>query len=77
MARYEFKFVVSDVELSEEHQQRVGHAVVQAGALALADFTPPEAVTVMFGRNWWWRGIPPVALQEELRNVAAERATSG
>ncbi len=37
MARYEFRFIVTDTELPEAHQQKVGQAVAEADALALAD----------------------------------------
>jgi hypothetical protein len=37
MARYEFRFIVTDPELSKGHQQKVGQAVAEAGALALVD----------------------------------------
>jgi len=40
MARYEFKFVISDVELSDEHRERVGEAIAQAGALAVCGSDP-------------------------------------
>jgi hypothetical protein len=74
MARYEFRFVVTDTELSEEHQRKVGQAVAEAGALALAGMVPPDAVTVRWGPNRWWRGIPPVAIYQALEEVAAQKA---
>ncbi len=74
MARYEFRFVVTDTKLSEEHQQRVGQAVAEAGALALAGVTPTDAVTVKYGFNQWWRGIPPVAIYQALEDAAAKKA---
>jgi hypothetical protein len=37
MARYEFRFIVADTELPKGHQQKVGQAVAEAVALALAD----------------------------------------
>lgn len=73
MARYEFRFIVTDAELSEEHQRKVGQAVAEAGALALAAATPPEAVTVRFGDNIWWRGIPPVEIYQALEEAAAAK----
>lgn len=74
MARYEFRFVVTDTELSEEHQLKVGQAVAEAGALAVASLTPREAVTVRYGFNRWWRGIPPVSILRDLEQVAAQKA---
>jgi len=72
MARkYEFKFVVTDVEMSPELHERIGQAVASAGALALADFAPPEAVTVKVGKNLWWRGIPVPDLVRALQEMAA------
>ncbi len=65
MSRYEFSFVVTEVELTEERRQRVGRAVALAGAAALSDALPAEAVTApvitedeRFLR--FWCGIPPV-----------------
>jgi hypothetical protein len=58
MARHEFKLIVTDTELSPEHQRRVDQAVAEAGALALAGLTPDNALTVSVGDNVWWRGKP-------------------
>jgi hypothetical protein len=74
MARYEFRFIVTDTELSEEHQQNVGQAIAEAGALAVAALTPRDAVTVQFRPNIWWRGFPPVEIYQALENAAAEKA---
>jgi hypothetical protein len=73
MSRYEFSFVVTEVELSEEQRRRVGRAVALAGAAELSDALPPQAVTapvetedLRFTR--FWCGIPPVIeLPEGLR----------
>jgi hypothetical protein len=73
MARHEFRFIVSDIDLSAEHQDRIGRAVAQAGALALAEVTPSNAVTVPVGPNIWWRGIPPQELQQSLEQFAAKQ----
>jgi hypothetical protein len=72
MARHEFRFVVTDVELSEEDRQRVQQAISQSATIALADLTPPNAVSFQF-RNILWRGIPPIELQEQLEQVVEER----
>ena len=74
MARYEFRFVVTDTELSEEHQQKVSRAVAEAGALALASATPFGAVTVPYGPNRLWRGIPPPEIYEALEEIAIQKA---
>lgn len=74
VAKYEFKFVITDVELSKEVQARVGQAVAQAGALALAEITPPEAITVGIGRNIWWRGIPVPDLVQAIQEAAVQKA---
>ena len=65
MSRYEFSFVVTEVELSQEQQRRVGRAVALAGAAELSDALPPQAVTapvetedLRFIR--FWCGFPPV-----------------
>jgi hypothetical protein len=70
MARYEFKFVVTDVELADEHRQKVSQAVAEAGALALASATPPDAVTVRVSEYILWRGIPPVTILRDLESYA-------
>jgi hypothetical protein len=82
MARYEFKFVVTDAELSEEHQRKVSQAIAEAGTLAVASGTPRDAMTVVGdvglrgpGVPWIWRGIPPVTILKGLQEYAAEKAT--
>jgi hypothetical protein len=74
MARYEFRFIVTDAELSEEHRRKVSQAVAEAGALALASATPPEAVTVRVSDYVLWRGIPPVTILRDLESYAAGQA---
>ena len=73
MAKHEFRFIVTDVELSTEHEQRISRAVAQAAALALAEVTPANAVTVPLGRNIWWRGIPQPELLKALEQYAQGR----
>jgi hypothetical protein len=65
MSRYEFSFVVTEVELSEEQKHRVGRAVALAGAAELGDVLPPQAVTAPVATEderyvRFWCGIPPV-----------------
>jgi hypothetical protein len=65
MSRYEFSFVVTEVELSEEQRHRVGRAVALAGAAELSDALPAEAVTAPVATEdarflRFWCGIPPV-----------------
>jgi hypothetical protein len=74
MAKYEFRFTVTGVDLSNEMEERVSRAVGQAGALALAAETPEEAQTVRIGPGWWWRGIPPVTISKELQEFAVGEA---
>jgi hypothetical protein len=71
---HEFKFVVSDVKLTKAQEAMVGQAVAQAGALALAEVTPPTAVSVQIGPNRWWRGIPPPPLLKQLEAFGAKSA---
>lgn len=63
MSRYEFSFVVTEVELSEEQRIRVGREVAMAGAAALADALPADAVSAPVTRDEYllryWCGIPP------------------
>jgi hypothetical protein len=62
MSRYEFTFLVTDVELSEEERLRVGRAVAMAGAAELGAALPPEAVSapVQLDERLYkvWCGIP-------------------
>jgi hypothetical protein len=65
MSRYEFSFVVTEVELSEEQRRRVGRAVALAGAAELSDALPAQAVTAPVAIDdarfvRFWCGIPPV-----------------
>jgi len=74
---YEFKFVVTDVELGKDEEERISQAVGQAGALALAEATPMDAITYRYGPNRWWRGIPPVELAGEIAAAAAAKVQEG
>lgn len=71
--KHEFKLVLTDVELTEEQQERVSRAVAQAGVMALGDLLPKESLTVPVRRNVWWYGIPRPDLMMELQTLAAER----
>jgi hypothetical protein len=73
MATHEFTFIVTDVELSENEQARISQAVAQAAAFALADITPPDALTVPIARNIWWRGIPATEIFSELQKQAVQK----
>ncbi|WP_031523577.1 hypothetical protein [Streptomyces sp. NRRL F-5123] len=72
-SKYEFKFVLTDVELTEEQQERVGRAVAQAGALALGDLLPKDSLMVPVRSNVYWHGIPRPDLMTELQRSATER----
>jgi hypothetical protein len=71
MATHEFKFVVSDADLTPEQIERVSSAVAQAGTLAVAELTPSDAITFRVGPSWVWRGIPPVTVRQALQDHAA------
>jgi 7-keto-8-aminopelargonate synthetase-like enzyme len=73
MATHQFKFIVSDVDLDDEQVERVGRAVAQAGALAVADQTPEDAVIVYYRPGHVWCGLPPANLNEALRVYANEQ----
>jgi len=73
MATHQFRFAVSDVELSPEQIERIGQAVAQAGALALADMTPERAISVQVKPGIWWRGIPAPDLHKQLEAFAAKQ----
>jgi hypothetical protein len=77
VAKYEFRFVVTDVRLTKAQEAQIGQAVAQAGALALAQVTPPEAVSVAVGKNIWWRGIPAPILQKQLQEFAQKEIGAG
>jgi hypothetical protein len=74
LATHEFRFVVTEVKLTKAQQEKIGQAVAQAGALALAEITPPNAVSVQIGPNRWWRGIPAPEIFKELEAFATKRA---
>jgi hypothetical protein len=76
MAKHEFRFVVTDVELSEGDRERVNQAISQAAAFALADQTPPNAISYHF-RNILWRGLPPIELQQQLEEVVEAKTGEG
>jgi len=72
MPKYEFTFVVTDVELSDEQRQEVGRAVVLAGTAALGAKCPSDAVSAPIVADEFiirhWCGLPPfeVALPESV-----------
>jgi hypothetical protein len=70
MATHHFKFAVSDVELTPDQVERIGQAVAQAGALALADMTPERAISVQVKPGIWWRGIPAPEISKQLESFA-------
>ncbi|WP_418957967.1 hypothetical protein [Streptomyces tritici] len=73
-SKHEFTFVLTDVELTDEQQERVSRAVAQAGALALGELLPKDSLTVPVRANVWWHGIPRPDLMTELQRMGAERA---
>lgn len=64
MSRYEFSFVVTEVELSEEQRLKVGRAIAMAGAAELGTELPAAAVSAPLQLDErlvrFWCGIPPV-----------------
>ena len=74
LPNHEFSFVVSDVKLTKAQSAQISAAVAQAGALALAEITPPNAVSVQIGPNRWWRGIPAPDLYKQLQQFATKSA---
>jgi len=77
VAKQEFTFIVTDVKLTKAQVAQIGQAVAQAGALALAEVTPPNAVSVQIGPNRWWRGIPAPDLFKQLQQFATKSAGPG
>ncbi len=78
MARYEFKVVVSGVDLSREHEQEIGRAVAQAGASAVAQLTGGEPTYIPAGlKNIWWAGPYPPAILHEFQNAVRQEVGRG
>ncbi len=72
MARYEFRVVVSGVELSKDHEKEVGQAVAQAGAAAIATALGGAPLSVPVDLQRWWIGIPRPELVRELEQEAQQ-----
>jgi len=72
MAKYNFGFTVTGVDLDAEAQERIARAVGLAGASALGEATPEKAVTVQVRPGWWWRGIPPIEIERGLQEFAIQ-----
>jgi hypothetical protein len=77
VGRYEFKFVVSDIDLSEEQERRVEQAVAQAGTLAIAESTSEQPMCVVLPFHKVWCGLPPFETIRDLEAFAASRADAG
>ena len=77
MGRYEFKVVVSEVELSDAHQEQIGRAVAQAGAAAIAEHVGGEAQSIPVGLRHWWCGIWPEKTRDEMKQFAREQVERG
>jgi hypothetical protein len=80
MATHVFKFVVSDVDLTPEQQERISRAVSQAGILAVGDLTPGESITFHPGRGGYpvsWLGLPPIDVRHALETYVSEQVKSG
>jgi hypothetical protein len=73
MATHQFKFAVSDVDLTREQVEKIGQAVAQAGALALADMAPERAISVEMQPGIWWRGIPAPEIYKQLETFASKQ----
>lgn len=74
MPTHQFKFVVSDVDLTPEQVDAIGQKVSQAGALAVASHVPREAVTVQVRPGIWWLGKPAPEVTKQLEGFAAKQA---
>jgi hypothetical protein len=73
MPTHQFRFVVSDVDLTRDQVEHVERAIAQAGALALADLMPEDAVTCRVRPGWLWKGLPPVDILEPLTEYASRQ----
>jgi hypothetical protein len=69
MAKYEFRFIVTGVELPDHVQETMSRAIAEAGAVALGELNPPTATTLPAGRNIWWRGIPSPELVKAVEQM--------
>ncbi|GAA3159130.1 MULTISPECIES: hypothetical protein [Streptomyces] len=70
----EFTFVVTGVELTKDQEERISRAIAQAGALALGDVAPRDALPVRLDPKIWWYGLPKDVLVRELQQFAAAEA---
>lgn len=61
MSEFEFKFVVNDVELSEEGRERISRAIAEAGLRALGEDRPAEAGAFIFPHHIYC-GLPPYSV---------------
>ncbi|HEX3391368.1 MAG TPA: hypothetical protein VHS55_02280 [Solirubrobacteraceae bacterium] len=77
MGRYEFKVVVSGVELSEEQQKHIGQSISQAGATAVAGFSRGGPISVPVDLNHLWIGIPVPELLHDLEGFAQKQVAEG
>jgi hypothetical protein len=77
MARYEFSFVVTDIDLADDHRQRIGRAIALAGAAELGTALPPDAIAAPVTSNdlliRHWVGFPDsLRLPDAVREFGGE-----
>jgi hypothetical protein len=77
MATHQFKFVVSDVDLSGAQIDEIGRAIAGAGSAALAGFTPVDAIEIQLAPKWWWRGLPRDDLHRALEAYVRDQVLDG
>jgi hypothetical protein len=73
MGRYEFKVVVSDIDLTEEQQQSIEQAVALAGVMAVAEAASVQPMWRVLRPRRIWCGMPPFDFSTDLDTFAARR----
>jgi hypothetical protein len=74
MATHQFKFAVSDANLTDAQVAEVSQAIARAGSAAVAKFTPNTAIDVQIGLLEWWRGVPRDEIMIQLKKFASQHA---
>jgi hypothetical protein len=74
MATHQFKFAVSDANLTDRQVAEVSQAIARAGSAAVAKFTPTAAIDVQIGPLVWWRGVPVDDISVPLKKFAQQQA---
>jgi hypothetical protein len=77
MGRYEFRVVVSDIDLSEEQEKAIEQAVALAGVMAVAEVASVQPMYRVLRPRRIWCGLPPFDFVADLDTFAARRIDEG